>query len=471
MRTLRFLFFLLPGLVWAAEEPDIWRESVSDSKQYRATSHDDLLNSVILDLALETRQRLGSFFNLERKWKFPVHVIVRPGPADAPPRAPDLVVNLRQKKLAFEIRLTTPPSIVTEELLRVLITTCAYEKALQNRENFQENQTLPVLPLWVTEGALQWLQNTHQEDWDLVLRRADSLNSAPSLTTVATWDELSADPIQRAWQQAFCYRLFQLATQGTKTSETFGAWLQQLDGDAPARRSAVPSSVPTHDPWSPNRRLPSAAVHEMIWSWDQTASRLSSLLSFSLRDPQDQTVILTTIDKLRSVQKHPNFNATVNAKRLEFIQLELIAAPEWRPVLMTYRAALEKLFVTPAASPPPAQAAPSSSAAKGTKSAAPTENPKAPSNAKVARPASTQEKTDIDGYETLIHAAQQETLQLQERHTKVTDYLNWFEITYPVKEVESPLTKYFIRQRLVEVEDRRALDPIKQEILRIEKGL
>ncbi len=420
----------------------------SDDGQIIVESPDVQLTAAVLATAADTRKRLTPILGLAPTGTSYFYVRVIPADPNKEWPQPYLAAMLRGDQLDFSIVLRVPGPRVTEEFARCVTLVCLYEKIVSNNTSFHEGDSLPALPLWLSEGTFQVLLSGENRDWERVVSRAKKNHKAPSLETVLRWNELSSDSIERLWQQAFSYYLVSSLTRPGAPREAFQQWLLTTDSSPEKNYTIPPSSLMGDEfAWRAQLQRSIDRSRDLIFSWDVTADELDKAMSITLPASGKKEEINTTIDELKSYKGHPELVETVKTKITELTELQARSNIFWQPTLGYYNAALMSLINM---RPPPKPAG--SKPSRGTKDFGAD-----------AIPA----KAD---YTDLIALARQARASNEKQHELLSDYLNWVVVTKAAGEQGSTFASYYELHRKLEDFRPGPKNALGHNVLKIERA-
>ncbi len=385
-----------------------WGKDTSPSGQIVVESQDRSAHPPILNLITHIRNELAPILGLPTLWRDRLLFRIE-GAVLYEKFNPDLVTYLpsepfritlwlRPKAYDFQLTATSWPQ-PPEELVRQCVAIFIYEKALSRYIKLKANDYLPAIPLWLSEGLTQALFVKKHDTWTAIVRRTHSIGRSPTLRQILSWKQLSTDTLHRAWQQAHAYHLVTWLTRDTMARAEFQRQILQLFPRMDRREG--PLLWPDPDKLEPLwqaylKNIPRTS--NLILSWEETAAQLTRLQKITLNNPDDTIPTILTLDRLHEALDHPQAPAAIAEKIREFIDLELTAQFAWRPVIASFRLALENLLQ-------------------------PTPNPQA--------------------YRQHLSQAKAWALHMQEHRTGLDDYLNWFEITHLRSTAQKNFAAYF----------------------------
>lgn len=419
----------------------------SDNGQILVESPDVQLTSAVLATATDTRKRLAPLLGLPPTGTSYFYIRVLSAEPGKEWPQPYLAAMLRGDQLDFSIVLRVPGPRVTEEFARCVTLACLYEKIISNNTSFREGDSLPALPLWLSEGMFQVLLSGENRDWERVVSRAKKNHKAPTLETVLHWNELSSDSIERMWQQAFSYYLVSSLTRSGSPREAFQQWLLTADSD-PAKAYTIPPSLMGDEfAWRAQLERSIDRSRDLIFSWEVSADELDKAMNITLPASGKKEEITTTIDALKSYKGHPELVETVKDKITQLTELQARSNIFWQPTLGYYNAALMSL-INMRPPPKPAGATPS----RGTKDFG---NDNIPAKA---------------DYTDLITLARQARASNEKQHELLSDYLNWVVVTKAAGEQGSTFASYYELHRKLEDFRPGPKNTLGHNVLKIERA-
>lgn len=439
----------------------------SDNGQIVVESPDIQLSGAVLATATDTRKALAALLGLPPTGNSYLYVRVLPTEPGKDWPLPAFGAILRGNQLDFSIVLHVPGPRAPEEFIRAMTQFCLYEKILSNNDSFHVGQTLPQLPLWLSEGVMQvflsevdagwskrWLvrpewplvmPDASYRDWARVVTRAKAIHKAPTLQTILGWNDLSDDSVERLWQQAFSYYLVTSLTKPGEPRDAFQKWLITSDSTGDSLR--LPASLMADEfAWRSQLERSIDRSRDLIFSWDVSREELDRAMPITIPASGKQDEITTTIDALGPYKKHPSLPAAIQDKVAQLTEIQARSSLLWQPTLSYYNAALLTLVNIR----PPTKASPTGTS-RGTKDFSADSIPA---------------KAD---YNDLIALAQQSREAMEKQHTLVADYLNWVVVTKSAQEQGSTFASYYELHRKLD-EFRPGGNTIRQNVLRIESA-
>jgi hypothetical protein len=402
--------------------------SRDESGQFEVIGWDVLMNATFTTGAESARKLAAAVVGLPRKWKTRIHLRLDDGDRDRPPPQYPMTRAIRNgPALDFEVRFNPHHPQIREELLRTLMVLFLYERVLEGNPDWVEKHEMPLLPFWLTEGLHQLVFDAGDRQWEKVVGRAVAQKRAPSLADIQDWHGLREETLQRLWQQAFAYYLVSSVTEPGPARERFHSWLtssQTHDNNPLLNLSPL---MPTEIEWRSRLSHAAERSRNLVYSWDETSRLFADSQTLLLRDPDSGEELLARLNQLASHRHRPGLAQAVADKIEELINLELRAHFLWRPIIAHYRLGLANLH-----------------------------------NGK-AKPEVT--------YESRIAEADAEIQALNQAHSLLTDYLNWFAVTQPLASPGSAFSDYHLLRQRLDHFDPRQVDPLRTTAITIEKGL
>lgn len=416
-----------------------------DSGQITVLSPDLLVADSIMQFAADARKKLTPILGLKTPDASHITIQTLPAEKGKPWPLPSIGVVLRGGHLDFSITLRVPGPHATEEFLRVFTEVCLYQKIVSDSHSFHAGDSLPALPLWLSEGTLQILLSEENRDWRLVIDRARKTNKAPTLDAVMAWQDLSSETLERMWQQAFSYCLVSSLTR-PGSREGFQQWLTTADSQKPVPFSSVSALLADEFAWRAQLERTGGGSREILYSWEETANALNKAMPITLLATGSEKEVTTTIDALDPYKTHPGLAAAVNDKLTELTDIDLKASFLWHQPIACYRAALMTIaHITP---PPELQ---KTLPGRGSKNFGKHDIPV---------------KADYADY---VSAASEQVALIQKLHEQVNDYLNWVVVTKSAGEQGSAFASYYELQKKLGDFQPRQKDNLSRAILKIEK--
>ncbi|MCS7063145.1 MAG: hypothetical protein NZM04_03710 [Methylacidiphilales bacterium] len=351
-----FFSQLLP-IAWGQYHIPQWGQDVSSCGQIVVESHDRSAHPPLIELVTHIRNELAPRLGLKTAWRDRILLRIEgavlyekfdPSLVKVLPAEPFRIhLWLRPRAYDFQLTATSWPQ-PPEELIRQIVSILIYEKALTRFIPFEPGDYLPALPLWLNEGLTQTLFDKRHDTWTAIVVRAYRIGRSPSLKDILGWKELSPDTLFRAWQQAHVYHLVCWLTQDSMTRAEFQRQLMQyIPRVLGSRGSSVPWPNPERlEPLWKDYLKGLQRPSDIILTWDQTAAELMRLQKVVLQNSDGSTPVLTTLDRLHEALEHPAAEGAIREKIRALIDLELRAQFAWRPVVASFREALEGLILS-----------------------------------------------------------------------------------------------------------------------------
>ncbi len=366
------------------------------------TSANAGMNADILQLANDTRDQLGQLLQLGGKWRFPVHVtIVTPDDPLADKIHEERIgVAVMDKTMRIDATLPSGDPALKAFVQRQFVTALLWEKFFAKTSSFNARTRLDVVPLWLVEGLNEWLLEDSGHDREAVVRRAALADRAPTLAEINDWAEISDDRLLGLYQRAFCYYLVNsLIHQETKRA-VFQQWLATVATSGPSSGKYL---FPTEAGWKEQLLQAPARSHDLIYTWDESASALSATETIAIAEKKADDTRICTLDTVAAFPPDKELTAALQKKIFDLTALELRAHPSWRPILALYRFGLAALI-----------------------------------------------GGHSDQAQKLIEEARKQRTNEIAYHQKLTDYVNWFEVTKDFSDHKSAFEPYFQTARETE---------------------
>jgi hypothetical protein len=243
--------------------------------------------------------------------------------------------------------------------------------------------TLNDPPFWLLEGLTQCEMPDRHEDFYKIASRLVEKGPMPSLATVQGWTVLSPHRLEQLWQQALCYRLIHMAAMTPADQTGLRTWVN--DWMTGAARPYWEDSGETEAWWRQGRGVPSP-VQLPVFDWDQTVALLDECLVFRIRMEGDMESHLVPMAKLPQKASTLADGQPVLENIQRMADLQLRAHFVWQPIIQEYRGAL-----------------------------------------------SSWTRGDYKGFQRQLNQAVADRAVLQEYIGQVRDYLNWYQVNYPVQ--------------------------------------
>ena len=222
------------------------------------------------------------------------------------------------------------------------VTEMVWEKFFANRKSFDVHTRLDTIPLWLTEGLREWLNDDAEHDREAIVHRAVAGGRAPSLEEVTGWTTLSDDRLLGMWQRAFCFYLVDsLHAKGRQAGRFSGMAQHPRRPQPPECGLSFPDRGGLAAAVGPKR--PAAAVTSSIRGTRPRPS-LRRCRRSRFRRPHGADTRICTLDTVETFQRDASLAQALQAKVYDLTGLELRAHPGWRPVIQLYRFGLTALY-------------------------------------------------------------------------------------------------------------------------------
>jgi hypothetical protein len=408
--------------------PPITTTPSIDYPQVTCTTSDTIGCADILQLAGDTREKLASVLNLGPTWRFAVHihVLTPDDPLTAKIDREAAAVFAQGTTMKLEAVLPSTDPDAREFIQRQFVTALLWEKFFANQTSFDKHTRLDIVPLWLVEGLRESLSDDSDHDRESIVRHAVEKGTAPHLKDLTGWHDLSTDRLLGLWQRAFCYYLVESLTQKGARLDDFQTW---LDGFSKPASDSNPSAIhfPTEEAWQRELVDASKRSHDLVYTWDETQDELTADETITFAASKDAPVQTCTLDALATLPETPAATEALHERVFILTDLELRAHPSWHSILELYRSALTVLIGDP----------------------------------------------QSDLAKKLLGEAHRQRVAETEKHEKLLDYLNWFEVTKDNAIDSSPFRHYFsTAQEMKRIQaDPAHPNPIRADLLEIESEL
>lgn len=418
------------GTAWADDAvspPAVISTATSnDYSEVTCTCSDDLAAAETLQLAADTRDQMAPLLLLKPHWLFPVHIhIITPDdPLADQIREEGVQVIADGKSMRIEAVLPSTDPDAREFIQRQFVTAILWEKFFCTGQTFDSHTRLDVVPLWLVEGLREWLNEDSEHSRENIVRKAAQNNRAPTLEEITSWKDLSTDRLLGLWQRAFCFYLVNSLIEPGPKRDNFQDWLATFSGANPTSPKLL---FPTESGWQ--RELADAAnrSQDIVYTWDDTLARLSAAETIAVPGKTAADTRICTLFTVATFPHSQELDDALKQKIFDLTNLELRAHPSWRPILKLYRFGLTSLIGNV-------------DHAKGRK---------------------------------MITDANEQQVAEMDFHQKLTDYMNWFEVTRDYAGNSSQFRSYFwTAQQMERIEaDPAHPNPIRTSLLRVESQL
>jgi hypothetical protein len=383
------------------------------------TTSDTLACADTLQMAEDARLQLTPLLKLGPEWRFPVHIHVMT--PDDPLRAKinreAAAVFADQTGMHIEAVLPSDDPDARAFIQRQFVTAILWEKFFANTRTFDGHTQLTVVPVWLVEGLGEWLNDDSEHNRESIVRKAVQSKTAPTLTDIAGWKEVSKDRLMGIWQRSFCFYLVNSITQSGPKRDNFQQWLTTLASPHP---EAAQRLFPTEMGWQ--RELVDATQRSraIVYTWDETLSELTTTEVITVPGSKQTS----TLDNVTSQPYSAALAAILQQKLTDLTSLELRAHPSWHSTLELYRAGL-MAFIT--------------------------------------------DKNSIKAQQFFSQAHAVRVAEMT-NHQKMVDYVNWFEVTRDYPGTVSRFNSYFNTAKALEQvqADPAHPNPIRADLLHVE---
>jgi hypothetical protein len=376
----------------------------------------------ILALAEDTRDRLAPVLDLGPTWRFPVqiHVVFPDDPAAAQVHEEGVAVVAAGKTMTLDVVLPSDDPEAREFIQGEIVTALVWEKFFANRQTFDAQTRLDVVPLWLTEGLRGWVSEDPDHTREEIVRRAVQGGRAPKLDEVTTWQFLADDRLMGLWQRAFCYYLVASLVEKGPKRDDFQQWLASYAGPNPDSAQRL---FPTEMGWENQLADATGRGRDVIYTWEETAAELTAAETIQIPAKEEDDTRICTLDTVATFPRDANLVQALQQKINDLTGIELRAHPDWRPILEAYRFGLTALMHDP-------------------------------------KP---------DKARALLADARRKWIGELAARQQLNDYVNWFEVTQDRSESGSEFESYF---RTAQQLDRANKDnPFRASVLQAETNL
>ena len=383
------------------------------------------VNADVLQLAADTRAELVPILGLAGTWRFPVamHVVMPDDPLAGKIREQRVAVTLAHDTLNLEGAVPASDSNAREFIQRQFVTALLWEKFFVRTKTFSTKTDLGVVPMWLVVGLSEWLKEDSSRDREEIVRRAARIQRTPSLRDIVDWQEISPDRLLGLYQRAFCFYLVDSLIHGEEKRANFQDWLATRSGPNPLEATLL---FPSEGAWQKELLQASSRSHDILYSWDETSTALADAQAILIPSQQLGGARICTLDNVLDFPVDAGLKMTLPKKIFELTALELRSHPSWRPIIASYRFGLSALM-----------------AGRG------------------------------DQARKFVIQAQELRKQEAAVHAKLTDYVNWFEVTKDYAEGGSRFQDYFSTAKAMEAvqADPGRPNPIRAELIHAESQL
>lgn len=408
-----------------AETPSISNISTSECQKYplvTCTSADTIACVDTLQMAADTRAQLAPLLNLGKEWRFPVHIHIMTAddPLLAKINREAAAVFAQGTTMKIEAVLPATDPDAREFVQRQFVTALLWEKFFATTTSFDTHTNLDTVPLWLSEGLREWLNEDSEHNRERIVQRAVQIQCAPTLDEVTGWKELSHDRLLGLWQRSFCYYLVDSLIQPGPKRDNFQQWLGTFSGNNPASPASL---FPTEAGWQHELVDATSRSRDIVYTWDETVGELASIETIAITSDKPSDTRICTLDTVASFPLDKNLIDALQSKIRDLTALELRAHTSWHSILELYRSGLSAL----------------------------TNNN--PNEAK-----------------KFLQEAHQKRVAEMANHQKIFDYMNWFEVTKDYNSNTSHFNSYFATAEEMEKvqADPAHPNPIRADLLQVE---
>jgi hypothetical protein len=406
--------------------PAIATATSQDFPQVTVTSSDALASEDALQLAAETHDQLATLLRLGPGWRFAVHIRIMT-PDD--PLLPKInreasAVFAQGPTMRLEAAVPSTDPNLREFIQRQFVTALLWEKFFATTTTFDKNTHLDAVPFWLIEGLRGWLNEDSTHSRESIVERAVQNKMVPTLEEVTSWRELSDDRLLGLWQKAFTFYLVDSLAQPGPKRDDFQQW---LEGVTSPNSATAQLHFPTENEWQKEVAGSSARSRDIIYSWDETLKELKAAETITFAPSKDAKVETCSIYEAPAKPHTTMMFEAIQERIYLLTELELRAHPSWNPIIEMDRSALTLLI----------------------------------------------KDNQVDKAKQILDDAQRRVAAEVDNHQKLTDYVNWFEVTKNFNGNTSHFATYFATAKELErVEaDPTHPNPIRANLLQIESEL
>jgi hypothetical protein len=384
--------------------------------QVTCTGTDANVNTEILQLAEDARDQLGSVLKLGNTWRFPVRVevVMADDPLAEKIHEERAAVTLQDKTMVLDIAVPFSDPEARTFIQRQFVTALLWEKFFANTHSFDTHTNLAVVPTWLIEGLNEWLNDDSGRDREAIVRRAAQTNRAATLKEITGWEDISQDRLLGLYQRAFCYYLVNSLIHRGAARDDFQQWLGTFSSANPTPANYL---FPTEAGWQRLLLEAPERSHDIVYTWDESAAALSAAETISIPAKKAEDTRICTLDSVAAFPHDPDLITALQKKVFDLTALELRIHPSWRPIMALYRFGLTAVI-----------------------------------NGKP------------DQAKNYIAEAQRRRTKEAAYHQKLTDYVNWFEVTKDYAGHTSHFDFYFSTAQAME---RVQADPARPNPIRV----
>src|ERR1700677_3412148 len=309
---------------FAPDVPIISTAEAPNYPQVTCTSADASASADLLQLASDTRDRLGPLLNLGPTWRFPVHlhILTPQDPLTAKINREASAVFSQGNVMKIEAVAPASDPNLNEFALRQFVTAMLWEKFFANQKTFDKGTRLDVVPMWLIEGLREWLGDDPERDREEIVRRAVQNHTAPTLQEITGWNELSDDRLLGLWQRAFSYYLVDCLSREGERRDDFQQW---LGGFATGDNSIGKLHLPTASDWQRELADATSRSHEIVYTWDETQAELAADETITYALTKDAKVQTCPIDEAAGLPHTQIITEAIQERVFVLTQLELRA--------------------------------------------------------------------------------------------------------------------------------------------------
>ena len=383
------------------------------------------VNADVLQLAADTRTELGPILGLGPQWRFPVaiRVVMADDPLGTRIHEQRVAVTLGDGTLNLAGVVPASDPEAREFIQRQFVTALLWEKFFANTHTFSTKTDLGIVPIWLVVGLTEWLKEDDNRDREEIVRRAARNQRTPTLRDMEGWQEISSDRLLGLYQRAFCFYLVDSLIHGEAKRANFQEWLATSSG-----RNAAAATLlfPTEAAWQKELLQAPDRSHDIIYTWTETSTALADDEAILVPSQEPGSSRICTLDTVADFPLDEGLKTALPRKIFDLTALELRAHPSWRPIIASYRFGLAAL----AAGHP-------------------------------------------DQARKFVAQAQEVRRRESERHARLTDYVNWFEVTKDYAGPASHFQNYFSTAKAMEAvqADPVRPNPIRAELIQAESKL
>jgi hypothetical protein len=393
--------------------------------QVSCTGTDANVNVKILQLAEDARDQLGSVLRLGNTWRFPVRIeVVMPDdPLADKIHEERATVTVQDKTMILDAAVPFSDPDAKAFIQRQFVTALLWEKFFASTHSFDTHTNLAVVPVWLIEGLNEWLDDDSGRDREAIVRRAALTHRAPTLNEITGWQDISQDRLLGLYQRAFCYYLINSLIHRGAQRDNFQQWLATFSSPNPTPARYL---FPTEAGWQRQLLDAPERSHDIIYTWDESVAALSAAETISVPAKKAADARIYTLDEVAAVPRDSNLVATLQQKNFDLTALELRIHPSWRPIVALYRFGLTAII-----------------------------NDK-----------------PIQAKNYLAEARRRRAGEMA-YHQKLTDYVNWFEVTKDFAGHTSHFDSYFSTAQAMErvQADPARPNPIRADLIQVESQL